>query len=202
MDTQKLILNTVGDKAATYLSTKCSNKTLPHYLLFYWVKNNIKESFDGKIPGIEDSQLSIYRNDNGAYSGHLSIEDIDLEFADSSILDISATIAVCLNLDDQDFHGINRETSDLINSLILGHKQRFDTEVFKVKLFKTEACAILCPLCQSKMFKSNKFIGCLCFSSEGTKTTSQNNLMLMVTFDKKIWDIESFAVILQTLKRQ
>lgn len=195
----KFIINTVGDKAALYLTSKCDKSILPHYLLLYWLTNNAKHEFNGKIPGVDDSSLTLSRNENGKYDGHLIMDNIDLDFINSSILDIGATIAICLNLDNDEIKNVKPETSKLINSLVMGHKQKFDKNVYTVKFNKSEI-KHKCNLCHNRLFSDDEFVGCYCFSREGTKSCNKKGFV-MVEFDKTLWEREEVTAILQILKK-
>lgn len=196
---EKFIVNTVGDKAALYLSSRYDKRALPHYMLLYWLANNVRHQFSGKVPGFEDSILTVQRNSNGKYDGHLMINDINLDFVNNSILDINATIAICLDFDEVEISNTEPEMSNLISSLILGYKQRFDSNVFKIKMEPNEV-HVECDLCGKNLFRNGAFTGCLCFSSEGTRTIHQNNLVTIL-LEKETWDFEAYSVLLQMLKR-
>lgn len=196
---EKFVLNTVGDKAAMYLTSKCDKSLLPHYLLLYWLTNNARQTFNGKIPGIDNSSLTLSRNDNGKYDGHLIIDDIDLDFCNNSILDISATIAVCLDLDSTELTNLNKDTTQLINSLILGYKKQFDSNTFKLKL-KPSELHVKCEICQNALFKNGKFKGCFCFSSQGAKTYTKSGFTI-IEFERTEWQREDIAALLQMIKK-
>jgi len=195
----KLILDTVGNKAAIYLTSKCKKEVLSHYLLLYWLTNNIKHQFSGKVPGFDESSLTISRNHNGKYDGHIMINDIDLDFVNSSILDISATIAICLDLDNHNLEYIQPELRKLINSLILGHKRQFSDNMYTVKFSKLET-KNKCSICRNRLFKQNKFVGCWCFANEGTESCDKGDFV-MVRFDRSIWERDEVTAILQMLKK-
>jgi len=165
---QQFLSNAIGEKSVVYLKAKCQMDALPHYVLLYWLTNNVKLNYSGKIPGIDDSILSVSRNVKNKYDGYLKIDDFEFSFEDNSILDMSAVIGICLDFDLSNLMYVDNETSSLINSLILGHQRKFNSNNYSIKFDKSETLN-KCEICQNRLFKDNVFVGCLCFGHRRDK---------------------------------
>ena len=127
---KQFLSNTIGEKSVTYLNTKCNLETLPHYVLLYWLSNNIKTSYSGSIPGIDESILVLSRNLKNKFDGYLHVSNNEFHFENNSILDVAAIIAICLDFDNNNFVFIDPNTTTLINSLILGYQKKFHSNSF------------------------------------------------------------------------
>ena len=186
---KQFLSNTIGEKSVTYLNTKCNLETLPHYVLLYWLSNNIKTSYSGSIPGIDESILVLSRNLKNKFDGYLHVSNNEFHFENNSILDVAAIIAICLDFDNNNFVFIDPNTTTLINSLILGYQKKFHSNSFSIKFSKLETKG-RCDICQDFLFKNNTFIGCLCFTSEGTQSFSKKD-SVTVNFERDIWSRET-----------
>jgi hypothetical protein len=197
--TKSFLTNTIGEKSIIYLDTKASPDKLTHYVLLYWLTNNVKTSFSGPIPGIDESTLVVSRNMNNKFDGYLRVKNDEFHFENDSILDVAAVIAICLNFDNNNFAFIDSKTTNLINSLILGHQKKFHSNSYSIKFSKLETTR-KCEICQNHLFKNGEFVGCFCFSSEGVRSCVKKDYV-MVEFDRSIWEKDDVTAILQMTKK-
>ena len=53
--------------------------------LLYWLSNNIKTSYSGSIPGIDESILVLSRNLKNKFDGYLHVSNNEFHFENDSI---------------------------------------------------------------------------------------------------------------------
>lgn len=203
MNVRSFIESVLGDKSASYLGKVYNENIIPHYVLLAWISNIGKKGFDKAIPGIENSNLKLIKIEN-RYEGKVSIQDTSIEFKDKSILDVVAIIAICLNLDNNDFNfnelskiKINQLLS-LTNSFILGNNKKINTKVYKL-VIDEPIYKMTCDVCGLELISNGEFKGCACFSKVGVLLKNKIN-NLIIELDKRSWDKPTMELLAKMLK--
>jgi len=107
MDTGVSFLTAVlGKQGAEALQKACARDSsladvLVPRAIVGWLVCHQDDSFEGAIPGVENSYLEFEKNERGSYDGHVSLPDTDglLPFYGANLSHLAATIAAALDVD-------------------------------------------------------------------------------------------------------
>jgi hypothetical protein len=200
---KSFIENVIGDKSALYLEKAFNKNAVPHYVLLAWISYVGKDGFNKAIPGIDDSLLKLNKIE-GRYEGKVSIKNTSIEFKDKSILDVIAIIAICLDLDNNDFSFSTlskAQSNDLLNlahSFILGFNKKINNKVYQIVLehpIKEKECDI----CGLDLISNNTFNGCACFNKTGVSFKNKMN-NLIIELEKASWKKPEMEMLARMLK--